>query len=70
MFGPDAVAELNAVLVARAAAIAVILALRKEGTEHAVLHMEHRHVLVEGDLKPRRRGGLQQRRQLGGIEVI
>jgi len=32
--------------------------------------MEHRHVLVEGDLKPRGRGGLQQRRQLGGIKVI
>ena len=70
MLGADAVAQLDAVLLAGAAAVAVILSLGEEGAEHAVLHMEHRHVLVDRDLEPFRRGGLEERGDLLGVEVV
>ena len=37
-------------LFARSAAIGVVVPLRQEGTEQTVLHMEKRHVLMQGDL--------------------
>jgi hypothetical protein len=70
MLGADAVAEVDAMLVARPSAIAVILTLREESAEDAVLHMEHGHVLVESDLEPLRGGAAHERRQLVGVEVI
>jgi hypothetical protein len=60
----------DAVLLARAAAVAVVLALGKEGAEHAMLHMEHRHVLMDRDLEPLGRGRPQERGDLLGIEVV
>src|SRR5688500_10447136 len=56
--------------VAWPAAIAVVLARGKKRAEHAVLHVKHRHVLVDRDVEPCRWRGLQQRLELGKIEII
>ena len=39
-------------LLTRAAAVGIVFAVGEEGAENAVLHMEHRHVLMNGDIKP------------------
>ena len=38
--------------------------------KHAVLHVKHRHVLVNGDLEPFRRRGRQQRLELLKVQVV
>ena len=70
MLGAHAVAQLEVVLVARPAAVAVVRAGREERAEHAVLHVKHRHVLVNRDLEPLRRRGSQQRFQLREVQVV
>ena len=56
--------------VARAPAVGVVGALREEGAEDAVLHVEERHVLVERELKPGRGCRPQQRGHLLGVQII
>jgi hypothetical protein len=60
MLRPHAVAQLHRVPVARPAAIGVIGARRQEGAEHAMLHVKHGHVLMQGDLEPGGWRGLEQ----------
>ena len=48
----DAIPEMDNVFLAGAAAVLVGGAAAEESAEDAVLHMEHRHVLVESELKP------------------
>jgi hypothetical protein len=49
---PHPVPEVNAMPVAWTTTIEVRSAFRKEGREHAVLHVKHRHVLVDRELEP------------------
>ena len=66
----DAVADGDAVAVAGAATGEVVFSLGKKGGEDAVLHMKHRNVLMEGELKPFRRGGPEEFEDLTDIEVV
>ena len=66
----DAVAEVDGMFFARAAAVFVGRAGAEEGAEHAVLHMEHGHVLVQGELQPCGWGFFQQVENLGDIEIV
>ena len=70
MLGPDPIAQFDLVPVTGPAAVGVIGSLRKKGAEDTVLHVKHWHVLVEGDLEPRGRSGLQECFQLGKIQII
>ena len=44
--------------------------MRKEGGKDAVLHMKHRDVLMEGELKPFRRGGAKEFEDLADVQVV
>ena len=57
-------------IVARPAAVGLIGTWREHGTKHAVLHVEHRHVLVNHHLEPLRRRRRHQRQQLLPIQVV
>ena len=70
VFGADAVAEFYFMFVTGAAAIPVIFALGQEGAKDAVLHVKHGHVLVDSDLEPFGRGGLQQGIELQDVEIV
>ena len=70
MLHPDAVAQVDAMLFARPPAIREILPLRHEGREHAVLHMKHRHVLMQRDFKPLRRRGGEQVDDLFDVQIV
>ena len=70
MLRAHAVAQAHVMRVARAATVAIILAAGKKRAEHAVLHVKHRHVLVNRDLKPFRRRGGQQRIELHDIQIV
>ena len=70
MLRAHAVAQLHVVLVARPAAVRVVRAAREKRAEDAVLHVKHRHVLVNGDLEPLRRRGLQQRFELREVQIV
>ena len=70
MFRAHAVAQLHIVRVARAAAVAIILAAGKKRAEHAMLHVKHWHVLVDRHLKPVRRRARQQRFELRHIQIV
>ena len=48
----DAVADGDSVMVAGSATGEVVFAFGEKSGEDAVLHMKHRDVLVEGELKP------------------
>ena len=48
----------------------VIRAAGEKRAEHAMLHVKHRHVLVDRDLEPFRRRGLQQRLELRKIQIV
>jgi len=45
-------------------------AFAEEHAEHTVLHMKHRHVLVEGQFEPIRRRAAQQVEGLSDIEIV
>ncbi len=64
VFHAHAVAELDQVGVAGASAVGFVSAWGEEGAEDAVLHMEHRHVLMDDDFELG--GGVRQ----GGGEVV
>ena len=56
--------------VARPAAVGLVRARREDRAEHAVLHVEHRHVLVDDDFEPRGRHGVDQVEQLLAVQVV
>ena len=66
----DAIADGDAVAVARATAGEVVFALRKKGGEDAVLHVKHRDMLVQGELKPFRWGDAEKLKNLADIEIV
>lgn len=68
--GADAVAEVDGVFIARAAAVAVVFAGGKEGAEDAMLHVEEGHVLVKGDFEPGGWGGAEEGLELMDIEIV
>ena len=70
MLRAHAVAQPHVMRVARPAAVAIIRAAGKKRAEHAVLHVKHRHVLVDRDLEPFRRRGLQQRVELREVQIV
>ena len=47
MFHPDAIPKMDAVRLAGTTAVGVIFPLREEGRKDTVLHVKHRHVLME-----------------------
>ena len=64
MLRAHAVAQFHIVLVTGPATVGVIRAFGKKSAEHTMLHVKHGHVLMDGDLKPLRRGAFQQRLEL------
>ena len=53
MFNPAAIPKGDVVLLTGTTAIGVVLAVREERTEQAMLHVEQRHVLMQGDFQER-----------------
>ena len=51
MFNTAAIPQRDVVLLTGTSAIGVVLAVREERAEQAMLHVEQRHVLMQGDLK-------------------
>jgi hypothetical protein len=74
--GPDgmglanAVADGDPVAVTGAATGEVVFALGEKGGEDTVLHVKHGNVLVEGQLKPFRRGGVKELEDLADVQVV
>jgi hypothetical protein len=56
----DSVAKMDDVFFARTSAVFVGRATAEEGAKHAVLHVKHRHVLVESQLEPLGRSAVQK----------
>ena len=56
--------------VAGPAAVGFVRAGRKDRAEHAVLHVEHGHVLVNDDFQPCGRHGGDKIEKLIAIEVV
>ena len=67
---PDPVAELDVVVVAGAAAVGLVGPGREEGAEDAMLHVEHRDLLVDHHLQPVRRDGAEQVVELLEAQVV
>ena len=65
-----AIAEVDAVLLAGSTAIGVVRAIRHEGGENTVLHVKHRHVMVDRQLEPIRRRLAEEGEDLVGIEIV
>ncbi len=53
MFNVAAISQGDVVLFTETTAIGVVLAVREERTEQAMLHVEQRYVLRQGDLQQR-----------------
>src|ERR1051325_4690227 len=70
MLRTDSIPQFQIMLVAWTPAIAIILATRKECAKHAMLHVKHRHVLMNRNLEPLRRSGLKQRYELLEIQIV
>ena len=68
--GADAVAQGDAVRVAGAAAIVVVFALGQKRAEDAVLHVKHRHVLVDREIEPGAGRGLEEGFELDDVEIV
>ena len=66
----SAVTQAHIVLVARPAAITVVRAFGQERAEDTVLHVKHRHVLVQRDVEPRAWRALQEGLELHDVEVV
>ena len=65
-----AVAEVDAVRVARPSAIRVVRAVREERGKDAVLHVKHRHVQMNRQFEPIRRSSIQERQDLREIQIV
>ena len=66
----NAVAEMDAMFFAGAAAVGVVGAFGHESGKNAVLHVKHRHVVVDGELEPLGRGLAKEGEDLVGVEVV
>ena len=66
----DAVAQVDGVFFARATAVLVSRAGAEEDAEHAVLHMKHGHVLVEGELQPLGWGFREEVEDLRDVQIV
>ena len=66
----DAVAEIDLMRIARPSAIPKILAVAQRVREHAMLHVKHRHVLMDDGFKTGRREALQHRGELLPVEIV
>ncbi len=62
--------QVEGVVLARGAAVPLVLALGQEAREDAVLGVEDGQVVVGDDLEARRGGGGGQGGELGGVEVV
>ena len=65
-----AVLQIHLVLFARPATVAVVFSRREKRAKHAMLHMKHRHVLMDRHLEPLGRRGAHQRFQLRDVEIV
>ena len=70
MLGANPVAQFQVMMIARTAAVRVVRAGREESAKDAMLHVEHRNVLVNSDLEPFRGRGLHERFELSEVQVI
>ena len=70
MLRADAVLELDIVGIAGAATISIVGAFGEERAENAVLHVEHGHVLVQGDFEPVRGSAAKKCFDLFGVEIV
>ena len=70
MLHPDTILQMDAVPVAGASAVGMISALREKCGKDAVLHMKHRHMLMERQLEPLGGSRVQQILNLCDIEII
>ncbi len=66
----DAVFQMDHMFFAWTSAVFVGRALAEEDAEHAVLHVKHRHVLVERDLKPFGWCRMEEVEHLADVEVV
>ena len=69
-FGAGAVLEADLVFFAGAAAVVVVFAGGEEGAEDAVLHVKHGHVLMDGEVEPRRGRGGEEGFELDDVEIV
>ena len=64
------VAQLDVVMVARTAAVRLVGARGEEGTVDAMLHVKHGNLLMDHDLEPVGRDGVDQIDELAGVQVV
>ena len=67
MLDAHTVAEMNAVLFAGPAAVRMVGAIRHESREDAVLHVKHRHVMVQHQFEPAGRGLAEELQDLAAV---
>ena len=67
---PDPIAEFDQMLVAGTATVVLIRSGRKHGAEDTVLHVEHRHVLVDDNLQTVSRRQCHQGQELLPVEIV
>src|SRR5215204_4771413 len=70
MFDTDAVPQMHTVLLARSPAVEMGAALREESREHTVLHVKHRHVLMNRQFEPFGWSHLEKIQHLPGIQIV
>ena len=66
----DPVAQVDGVLLAWTSAVLVGRAVAEEDAKDTVLHVKHRHVLVEGELEPIGRSGAEEVEDLPDVEIV
>jgi len=64
------VTQMNAMMFARPSAVGVILPIGEESGEDTVLHMEHRHVLVDRQFEPFGRSRSKKVEDLTRVQII
>ena len=70
VFHANPVSQFDNMIVARTTAVVFVGPGREYRTEDAVLHVEHRHVLVNDDFQPRGRSRLNKVQQLFPVQVV
>ena len=66
----NAVAQVYLVPVAGTTAVGEVGPFGEESAEDAVLHVKHRHVLMQSDLEPRGRSRGEKIENLGDVEIV
>ncbi len=70
MLHPDPIPHLHLMHVAGATAICLVCAGREDRAEDAMLHMKHRHVLMDDYFKPLWWNRLDKLQQLLAIQIV